>query len=158
MKRVIERHMSGQNCQITPLVHYFCMDNLNGQALTQWIQSLYKVAIPNQITYSCWKFKSEDISCHIVGACILYRRACGFQNLVGTTVYGGHNLLPSGCNRVKMAAKTYSGHVPMFTCPQAHLQWSTGNKLVHQTDQKARKLSNSSTKPKDRLSWSITEY
>ena len=61
--------MSGQKCQITPLVHYFCMDNLNGQALTQWIQKLYKVAIPNQITFTVEN--SEDISCVIVGACII---------------------------------------------------------------------------------------
>ena len=69
MKRVIERHMSGQNCQITPLVHYFCMDNLNGQALTQWVQSLYKVAIPNHIIYMV---ENSDLmiylSGHIVGA------------------------------------------------------------------------------------------
>ena len=25
---------------------------------------------------------------------LLYRRACGFQNLVGTSVYSGHNLAP----------------------------------------------------------------
>ena len=38
----------------TPLVHYFCMDNLNGQALTQWIQSLYKVAIPKDSKKHEW--------------------------------------------------------------------------------------------------------
>jgi hypothetical protein len=41
------------------------------------------------------------------------RRACGFQNLVGALVYGGHNLLPPGWNRVEVAANTCWGPVPM---------------------------------------------
>ena len=49
------------------------------------------------------------------------RRASGFQNLVGTSVYGGHNLLPPGWNRVEVAAKTWWGSVPMSPCPQARL-------------------------------------
>ena len=49
------------------------------------------------------------------------RRACGFQNLVWTTVYGGHNLPTPGWNRVKVAAKTWCGHVPTSTWPQARL-------------------------------------
>ena len=43
------------------------------------------------------------------------------QNLVGTTVYGGHNLPTPSWNRVKVAAKTWCGHVPTSTCPQARL-------------------------------------
>ena len=41
------------------------------------------------------------------------RRACGFQNLVRISVYGGHNLLPPGWNRVEVAANTCWGPVPM---------------------------------------------
>jgi hypothetical protein len=49
------------------------------------------------------------------------RRACGFQNLVGASVYGGHNLLTPGWNRVEVAAKTWWGPVLMSLCPQARL-------------------------------------
>ena len=49
------------------------------------------------------------------------RRACGFQNLVGTSAYGGRNLYRPGFNRVKVAAKTLWGPVLMSPCPQAHL-------------------------------------
>ena len=48
---------------------------------------------------------------------------------MGTSVYGGHNLPPpSGQNKVKLAAKTWCGHVPTSTCPQARLNMY--NKLV----------------------------
>ena len=51
------------------------------------------------------------------------RHACGAQNLVGTSEYGGYNLSPPGWNRVKVEAKTLWGlslvgtspHVPMPT-------------------------------------------
>ena len=50
-----------------------------------------------------------------------YRRACGFQNLVWTPVYRVGIICPPGWDRVKVAAKTWCGHVPSSTCPQARL-------------------------------------
>ena len=68
------------------------------------------------------------------------RRACGFQNLVGTSVpntelagapvafktWWGHQYMlgiicPPGWNRIKVAAKTWWGPVPMSPYPQARL-------------------------------------
>ena len=44
-----------------------------------------------------------------------------FKTWWGHQYYGGHNLPPPGWNRVKVAAKTWFGHVPTSTCPQARL-------------------------------------
>ena len=38
--------------------------------------------------------------------------------MVGMKEGGGHNLSPTGWNRVKVAAKTWCGHVPMSPCQQ----------------------------------------
>ena len=53
------------------------------------------------------------------------RRACGFQNLVWTPVYRVGIICPPGWDMVNVAAKTWCGHVPTSTCPQARLSCYT---------------------------------
>ena len=75
------------------------------------------VKIVRNVMSICQPQVSKDFRHYLV----LFRRACGFPNLVGTTVYGGHNLPTPTWNRVKVAAKTWCGQVPTSTCPQARL-------------------------------------
>ena len=67
--------------------------------------------------YLLWLLINETVSIRKT----VFRCACGFQKLVGTSAYGGHNLYRPGFNRVKVAAKTLWGPVLMSPCPQTHL-------------------------------------
>ena len=65
-----------------------------------------------------------------------FKRAFSFQNMVGTSVYGGHNLPhPPGCNRVKVAANTWWGtspHVPKPTGAPV-FYWQNATKIEFST-------------------------